>query len=102
MAGIFRSIESRLERQQLSLYHIIQKYLILDDIDGLVKVAHGWLSEEDLSPHVLRCLTHLLLVLKRFGRVSYEMEDQINDIFHACVKVGLCVGYFFMRVINNL
>ncbi|RXG52875.1 Nuclear pore complex protein [Armadillidium vulgare] len=66
-----------------------KKYLILDDVDGLVKIAHGWLSEEDLSPHVLRCLTHLLLVLKRLGRVSYEMEDQINDIFHACVKEAM-------------
>ncbi|KAB7494674.1 Nuclear pore complex protein [Armadillidium nasatum] len=68
---------------------MLQKYLILDDIDGLVKIAHGWLSEEDLSPHVLRCLTHLLLVLKRLGRVSYEMEDQINDILHACVKEAM-------------
>ena len=69
-------------------YKVIQKYLILNDMNGLVQVAHHWLSENP-SPHLLRCLTHLLLVLRRLGCLPLNINEQTTDILHACVKEAM-------------
>ena len=67
-------------RQQAdSPYHVIQKYLILEDISGFVNAAHSWVvgspgEEEDtygtitnIHPQLLRFLAHIILLLKAIG-----------------------------------
>lgn len=69
-------------------YHIIQKYIILDDVEGLMKEAHTWLQDNP-APHLLRCLTHLVLFLKHIGRISVQLEVLCTDILEACVKEAI-------------
>ncbi|XP_017770654.1 PREDICTED: nuclear pore complex protein Nup107 [Nicrophorus vespilloides] len=50
--------------------HLIQKYLILDEINKLVEAVEDWLLEPAISMQFLRFLTHLMLFLEQIGQVS--------------------------------
>ena len=88
LSSIFKSVERGLDNSECHApYRIIQKHLILNDISGLIQIAHNWLSDNP-APHLLRCLTHLLLVLRRLGFIPIDLNEQATDILHACVKVS--------------
>ncbi|XP_066943854.1 nuclear pore complex protein Nup107 [Macrobrachium rosenbergii] len=88
---IFDAVERRpevIKQQSKNPYHTLQKYIILDDIEALLKEAHHWLSD-GISPHLLRCLTHIVLFLRRIGRISQHLEMYCSDILVACVKEAI-------------
>ncbi|KAF2364619.1 Nuclear pore protein 84/107 [Trinorchestia longiramus] len=88
--SVFSSVEKSCTTNELkNPYYLMCKYLILDDMDGLLTAAKLWLSDGP-APHLLRCLTHLLLVLRRIYRiVTPEQEDTASAVLHACVKASI-------------
>ena len=48
-------------------FHIIQKHIILNDIDALVEEMYGWLKGSALSSHLLRFMAHFILFLRTVG-----------------------------------
>uniref|UniRef100_A0A8C9JTP1 Nuclear pore complex protein n=1 Tax=Panthera tigris altaica TaxID=74533 RepID=A0A8C9JTP1_PANTA len=55
-------------------YHIVQKFLILGDIDGLMGEFNKWLSKSrnNLPGHLLRFMTHLILFFRTLGLQTKE------------------------------
>ncbi|GAB1295600.1 Nuclear pore complex protein [Apodemus speciosus] len=55
-------------------YHIVQKFLILGDIDGLMDEFSKWLSKSksSLPGHLLRFMTHLILFFRTLGLQTKE------------------------------
>jgi len=45
---------------------VVQKYVILDDLEGLVSVMHEWLKSNP-SVHQLRFMAHLVLFIQGLG-----------------------------------
>ncbi|XP_042236201.1 nuclear pore complex protein Nup107-like [Homarus americanus] len=91
MKGVFEAVECSPEvqkQQGKNPYHLLQKYLILDEVETLLQEAHVWLGD-GLAPHLLRCLTHLVLFLRRIGRITQELEHLCTDILEACVKESI-------------
>ncbi|KFO70099.1 Nuclear pore complex protein Nup107, partial [Cuculus canorus] len=50
-------------------YHVIQKFIILGDVDGLMEEFSRWLSKDRsvLPGHLLRFMTHLILFFRTLG-----------------------------------
>ncbi|XP_068205657.1 nuclear pore complex protein Nup107-like [Palaemon carinicauda] len=91
LESIFDAVERRpevIKQRNKNPYHLLQKYIILDDVFALLKEAHNWLND-GISPHLLRCLTHIVLFLRRIGRISQNMEVYCSDILVACVKEAI-------------
>ncbi|CAB1421794.1 unnamed protein product [Pleuronectes platessa] len=76
-------------------YHVIQKFAILGDLDGLLEEFSDWLkSSKPLPSHLLRFMSHLLLFFRSLGLalkeelcvdvlkayVSLLIQDQQNDL----------------------
>ncbi|CAL1282614.1 unnamed protein product [Larinioides sclopetarius] len=55
-----------------SPYHVLQKYIILDDIGGLIEEMYSWLNNSNLDGHLLRCMAHIILFLRVIGRSTKE------------------------------
>ncbi|KAM8884508.1 nuclear pore complex protein Nup107 isoform 1-T1 [Synchiropus picturatus] len=54
-------------------YHVIQKFVILGDLDGLLDEISNWLaSTKPLPSHLLRFMTHLLLFFRTLGLALKE------------------------------
>ncbi|XP_017731686.1 PREDICTED: nuclear pore complex protein Nup107 isoform X3 [Rhinopithecus bieti] len=55
-------------------YHIVQKFLILGDIDDLMDEFSKWLSKSrnNLPGHLLRFMTHLILFFRTLGLQTKE------------------------------
>uniref|UniRef100_A0A2K6U4B9 Nuclear pore complex protein n=1 Tax=Saimiri boliviensis boliviensis TaxID=39432 RepID=A0A2K6U4B9_SAIBB len=55
-------------------YHVVQKFLILGDIDGLMDEFSKWLSKSrnNLPGHLLRFMTHLILFFRTLGLQTKE------------------------------
>ncbi|XP_058529340.1 nuclear pore complex protein Nup107 isoform X1 [Ochotona princeps] len=55
-------------------YHIVQKFLILGDLDGLMDEFSKWLSKSknNLPGHLLRFMTHLILFFRTLGLQTKE------------------------------
>ena len=90
LKGVFEAVEQRTEMQKdqgKNLYYLMQKYLILDDMESLLHEAHVWLND-GIAPHLLRCLTHVVLFLRKIGLIPHQLEPQCIDILEACVKVS--------------
>ena len=51
---------------------VIQKYLILDEIPELLKHFEKCISEENVSPQMLRFFTHIILFIRQIGRTHQE------------------------------
>ncbi|EEB10806.1 Nuclear pore complex protein Nup107, putative [Pediculus humanus corporis] len=81
-------------RDAMSPEHIVQKYLVLDQIPQLMEEVSKWIQGSDMSvgsdyesvsPHFLRFLTHLVLFLRRIGRSEC---DSVGDaVIEAYVKL---------------
>uniref|UniRef100_A0A3P8UX77 Nuclear pore complex protein n=1 Tax=Cynoglossus semilaevis TaxID=244447 RepID=A0A3P8UX77_CYNSE len=60
-------------------YHVIQKFIILGDLDGLLEEFSDWLkASKPLPSHLLRFMTHLVLFFRSLGLALKE---------HVCVDV---------------
>uniref|UniRef100_A0A8C3KJG0 Nuclear pore complex protein n=1 Tax=Calidris pygmaea TaxID=425635 RepID=A0A8C3KJG0_9CHAR len=55
-------------------YHVIQKFIILGDVDGLMDEFSRWLSKDRsvLPGHLLRFMTHLILFFRTLGMQTKE------------------------------
>lgn len=97
LASVFTSIEKSCTASELkNPYYLMSKYLVLDDMDGLMTCAKTWLAEGP-APHLLRCLTHLVLVLRRIYRLVTPLHEQTaSAVLQACVKVG-----YFLAVLGG-
>ncbi|XP_032202976.1 nuclear pore complex protein Nup107 isoform X3 [Mustela erminea] len=61
-------------------YHIVQKFLILGDIDDLMNEFNKWLSKSrnNLPGHLLRFMTHLVLFFHTLGlQIKEEVSIEI-------------------------
>lgn len=77
---IFEKISSckdqKIRDEGNSPHHVIQKYLILDQVPQLMVMAEKWLNTGNSTPHFLRFLAHLVLFLKQIGQCQ---RDDIAD-----------------------
>ncbi|XP_059153003.1 nuclear pore complex protein Nup107-like [Physella acuta] len=87
---IFKEInasnDENVRLQAENWYHIIQKFIILNDISGLIEVMHGWLDKDDEATpgHLLRLMAHIILFLRTIGRAC--KDDQCEAILKAYVR----------------
>ena len=84
-------------REASNPYHVIQKYLILDDWPGLVREMSGWVSAP-VDPHLLRLLAHLVLAHRVLGvNGDSGAEDEILRCYTTYLmtqeKLGLIPWY---------
>ncbi|XP_078455539.1 nuclear pore complex protein Nup107 isoform X1 [Lampetra fluviatilis] len=67
-------------------FHIIQKYIILSDIDGLLGEFSQWLSQTaTLPPHLMRFMSHLVLFFRTLG--LHTKEDVCVDVLKTYVEL---------------
>ncbi|OXB72966.1 UNVERIFIED_CONTAM: hypothetical protein H355_006506 [Colinus virginianus] len=59
-------------------YHVIQKFIILGDVDGLMEEFNRWLSRDRsvLPGHLLRFMTHLILFFRTLGLQTKRMISE--------------------------
>jgi nuclear pore complex protein Nup107 len=72
---------------------VIQKYLILDDIPGLMKHIDEWLEDDfnsKIAPQMLRFLTHIVLFIRQIGKNHQEeIGDRVIKAYVKClIKMG--------------
>ena len=86
LAKVFSEISGRgggPSREGNNPYHVIQKYLILDDWPGLVREMAAWVSGQ-CDPHLLRLVSHLVLSHRVLGvNGDSEAEDEILKCYAA-------------------
>ncbi|XP_072123649.1 nuclear pore complex protein Nup107 isoform X1 [Mobula birostris] len=93
--AIFEELQAIDKRQVLeenkAHYHIIQKYIILGDIDGLLDEFQDWLTKCRLvlPPHLLRFMTHLVLFFWNLGMPAKEeiCMDIIKSYIEFLIKM---------------
>ncbi|XP_055951945.1 nuclear pore complex protein Nup107-like [Argiope bruennichi] len=79
-------------------YHVIQKYIIIDDIGGLIEEMYSWLNNSNLDGHLLRCMAHIILFLRVIGRSTKEelcvpiLEAYVQELIKAR-KTSLVAPY---------
>ncbi|KAJ8245281.1 hypothetical protein GJAV_G00269060 [Gymnothorax javanicus] len=66
-------------------YHIIQKFVIVGDLDGLIGEFSDWLGGETLPAHLLRFMTHLLLFYRSLG--MQLKEEVFVDVLKAYIQL---------------
>ncbi|XP_008546727.1 nuclear pore complex protein Nup107 [Microplitis demolitor] len=77
-------------KQSNSADHLIQKYLILDQVPQLMEIIEEWIDSEDCRPQFLRFLAHLVLFLRQIGKIS---NDKVGDkVLLAYVKLLIEIG----------
>ncbi|KAH3697745.1 hypothetical protein DPMN_085255, partial [Dreissena polymorpha] len=85
---VFREIEANetMQKEANALYHVIQKYIILEDITGLLDILHEKMSHggPELSLHTLRFMAHFVLFLRKVGQ--HSQEDICNLIIERYVE----------------
>lgn len=70
--------------------HLIQKYLILDQVPMLMKQIEMWLDRGTCHSQFLRFLAHLILFLRQIGK---DDNDKIGDkVLLAYVRVLIEIG----------
>ncbi|KAI1882040.1 hypothetical protein AGOR_G00246600 [Albula goreensis] len=66
-------------------YHIIQKYVILGDLDGLMSEFSDWLGGASLPAHLLRFMTHLLLFYRSLGM---QLKEEVSvDVLKSYIQL---------------
>lgn len=86
--NVFREIEAN-EDMQLeanALYHMIQKYIILGDIPGLIELLYERvkLNSQEITLHTLRFMAHFVLFLRTSEHRT--KEDLCNSILERYVE----------------
>jgi len=69
MSKVFNEISGKggaVARESSNPYHVIQKYLILNDWPGLVREMATWVTKA-MDPHLLRLISHLVLAHRVLG-----------------------------------
>lgn len=67
-------------------YHVIQKFVILGDLDGLLEEFSDWLTaSKPLPSHLLRFMVHLLLFFRSLGLAL--KEEACVDVLKAYISL---------------
>ncbi|XP_061839572.1 nuclear pore complex protein Nup107 [Nerophis lumbriciformis] len=67
-------------------YHVIQKFVILGDLDGLLEEFSDWLTaSKPLPSHLLRFMAHLLMFFRSLGLAL--KEDVCLDVLKAYIAL---------------
>nr|XP_015917142.1 nuclear pore complex protein Nup107 isoform X2 [Parasteatoda tepidariorum] len=73
---IFQELEAsnltKVKQDCKNPYHVIQKYIILYDLGGLIEEMYSWLNNRALDGHILRLMAHIILFLRVIGRSTKE------------------------------
>ncbi|XP_033633061.1 nuclear pore complex protein Nup107-like [Asterias rubens] len=89
---IFQELQSHpkqiVELQSKERHHVIQKYIILGDIDALIEEMGEWLSDDVSRPshHLVRFMAHVVLFLRSLGLQTKEeicvaiIEAYVKDL----------------------
>ncbi|XP_071501172.1 nuclear pore complex protein Nup107-like [Diadema antillarum] len=74
------------EAQAKEKMHLVQKYIILGDVDTLLEEMNDWLCETSSRPshHLVRFMAHLALILRALGLQT--REEICTSIIEAYVK----------------
>ncbi|KAF7269580.1 nuclear pore complex protein Nup107 [Rhynchophorus ferrugineus] len=85
---VFANMESSKNRnvreQSKEPEHIIQKYIILDEIPSLLKELEEWVEGANVSVHFLRFAAHLVLFLDQIGHGNKQYS--IEKVLEAYIK----------------
>lgn len=70
--------------------HIIQQYLILDDIPELMRNVEKWISDKNISSQMLRFLAHIVLFMRQIGKTHQEniSDTVIKAYVESLIKLG--------------
>lgn len=74
--------------------HIIQKLIILDEIEKLMSKIEEWLEETTITTHFLRFLTHLVLFFEQIGQT--QRRDVIERVLEGYVLLFSCTLIILM------
>ena len=74
-------------RKAESLYHVVQKHLILDDWVGLVGVMSSWVTRLT-DQHPIRLITHLVLTNRALVVVGDQAGEDIIVQAYAEYQMG--------------
>lgn len=89
---IFEEVECQSERTRKegqTCYHLMQKFIILNDVKGLLAVMRGLLRSPagTAQPaHLLRFMAHLVLFLKKIGRLMVLGVEDGDAVIAAYVR----------------
>ena len=53
--------------QSQDRYHVIQRYVIIGDLDSLIEEMYDWSRQKQCPAHLLRFMAHLLLFFRTVG-----------------------------------
>ncbi|XP_011298381.1 nuclear pore complex protein Nup107 [Fopius arisanus] len=70
--------------------HLIQKYLILDQIPKLMDVIEEWIDNTNCNPQFIRFLAHLVLLFRQIGKSCDDVVG--NKVLLNYVKVLIEIG----------
>lgn len=65
---------------------IIRKYLILDDIQELMRNINQWMDDLKNDGQMLRFVTHIVLFMRQIGRLQDAHEDIANKVIQSYVE----------------
>ncbi|XP_028305425.1 nuclear pore complex protein Nup107 [Gouania willdenowi] len=90
MERVFEELQAseskRVLEEMREHYHVIQKFIIIGDLDGLLKEFSDWLTDsKPLPSHLLRFMTHLVLFFRSLGLAL--KEDVCVDVLKAYVSL---------------
>ncbi|KAK9876612.1 hypothetical protein WA026_013990 [Henosepilachna vigintioctopunctata] len=70
--------------------HIIQKFIILDNVNELINHMVDWVTDEKASTSFLRFATHLILFLNQIGEINHQevVEVSIEEYVKRLGKIG--------------
>uniref|UniRef100_A0A8C4Q5U9 Nuclear pore complex protein n=1 Tax=Eptatretus burgeri TaxID=7764 RepID=A0A8C4Q5U9_EPTBU len=87
---IFEEIQATnlaLLKESKEHFHVLQKHVILGDVDGLMQEFGTWLTQSEvvLPSHLLRCMAHMVLFLRSLG---LETKENISlEVIKAYVEL---------------
>ncbi|CAD6225773.1 GSCOCG00005718001-RA-CDS [Cotesia congregata] len=72
--------------------HMIQKYLILDQVPQLMEIIEDWIDSDQCRPQFLRFLAHLVLFLRQIGKIGNQSDKVGDKVLLAYVKLLIEIG----------
>ncbi|XP_041935960.1 nuclear pore complex protein Nup107 isoform X2 [Alosa sapidissima] len=90
MEKVFEELQTteskRVIEESKQHYHIIQKYIILGDLDGLLEEFNEWMnSSSSLPSHLLRFMSHLVLFYRSLGM---QLKEEVSvDVLKAYIAL---------------
>ncbi|KAG5892251.1 hypothetical protein JTB14_014621 [Gonioctena quinquepunctata] len=79
--------------------HIIQKYIILDEIPVLLGKFEEWLEKEDISTTFLRFLSHLVLFFDQVGQG--HNREVVEKVLEAYINRLMEMGETQLKIVDN-